>query len=173
MKNRANRLHNIKVWNIILIVLTVFSVLYDLMGISSTLNPKLKQFDFLKGDFYKNFEITITPQQMFEHASKFPVKLVYVVGLVLSFVLLFLYFRNHQRIKQTLVPLKFPYLLFIGWQVIANLFEMFYDPVNITVINGSGLSIRLITFLLYSLIPLLILNHIYRIEKEEKVTVSR
>ncbi len=164
MKDRANRLNNTKVWNIILMVITGISVLWGLLALPSTLNPQRKAYDYLE-------ELGLDPERMYRHADTLPVKIVFIAGLLLAVGLLFLYFRNHRQLKNNQLPDKRPYLIFIGWQIFDMLFSLVYDPMKANQLTFSGIISLLITYLIYCGIPLVILNNIRMIEKEQKLSL--
>lgn len=159
MKDRANRLNNTKIWNIILMIITGISIAWGLFAIPSTLNPQREAYDYLE-------DLGLDPEPIYRHANTLPVKVVFIAGLLLAIILMLFYLRNHQKLKNSQQPDLHPYLIFVGWQLFDMLFSLVYDPMNANQLSFSGILSLLISYLFYCGIPLIILYNLWMIKKE-------
>ncbi|MDU5336900.1 hypothetical protein [Enterococcus sp.] len=149
-----------KTWNMVLIVLTLITVISGIAGLPKTLNPTFTENEVL-GDFNR---------VMFDYLNSPLTKAISILSLVISIVLLVLYFRANKSLSDEIAPTKAPYYLYIGWSIVGLAINLITTPtMKIDGIDVSFMTTVIgIVFQFLFLIPaILVIVHLFKAEPEE------
>lgn len=160
MKEKEIYTKRAKTWNFFLIILTIITTLINLIGIPGTLNPQRSAYDTYE-------KAGLDADKMFQHANTLPVKLVFVIGLVLSIGLLISYFQANKKLKNKELPTKAPYLILIGWQAVNLLFNAFYNPTGMNLVASNGILSVVTMYLIACIPPFVVLYNLKQAEKSQ------
>lgn len=158
MLEREKYLKRAKTWNIVLMLLTSFTILMNAAALSSTLNPQRSAYDTFE-------KAGMDADKMFQHANTVPVKVMFVLGLALSVCLFVSYFMAHKKMTADDLPTKWPYLVLIGWQVIDMLFNIIYDPTGVNLTTSRGILSLVTMYAIACVVPLVVYYNLFHAEK--------
>lgn len=158
MLEREKYLKRAKTWNIVLMLLTAFTILMNAAALSSTLNPQRSAYDTFE-------KAGMDADKMFQHANTVPVKVMFVLGLALSVCLFVSYFMAHKKMTADDLPTKWPYLVLIGWQVIDMLFNIIYDPTGVNLTTSRGILSLVTMYAIACVVPLVVYYNLFHAEK--------
>lgn len=158
MLEREKYLKRAKTWNIVLMLLTAFTILMNAAALSSTLNPQRSAYDTFE-------KAGMDADKMFQHANTVPVKVMFVLGLALSVCLFVSYFMAHKKMTADELPTKWPYLVLIGWQVIDMLFNIIYDPTGVNLTTSRGILSLVTMYAIACVVPLVVYYNLFHAEK--------
>lgn len=158
MLEREKYLKRAKTWNIVLMLLTAFTILMNAAALSSTLNPQRSAYDTFE-------KAGMDADKMFQHANTVPVKVMFVLGLALSVCLFVSYFMAHKKMTADELPTKWPYLVLIGWQVIDMLFNIIYDPTGVNLTTSRGILSLVTMYAIACVVPLAVYYNLFHAEK--------
>lgn len=149
-----------KTWNMVLIVLTLITVISGIAGLPKTLNPTFTENEVL-GDFNR---------VMFDYLNSPLTKTISILSLVISIILLVLYFRANKSLSDEILPSKLPYYLYIGWSLVALAISLVTTPkmevegVDVTFVTTI---VGIITNFIFFIPAILVIVHLFKAEPEE------
>lgn len=158
MIEREKYLKRAKTWNIVLMLLTAFTILMNAAALSSTLNPQRSAYDTFE-------KAGMDADKMFQHANTLPVKVMFILGLALSVCLVVSYFLAHKKMAADEIPTKWPYLVLIGWQVIDMLFNIVYDPTGVNLTTSRGMISLVMMYAIACVLPVVVYYNLFHAEK--------
>lgn len=149
-----------KTWNMVLIVLGLFSLISSLIGLPKTLNPKMSDYELMGS----------MAQQMFDYANSPLIKVISILSLIVTIALLVLYFMVNKKLADEIIPTKVPYYVDIGWSLLSAAIGFIMQPKM--EIEGMDLSFMTtivgLVFQFIFLIPaILVIVHLFKAEPEE------
>lgn len=161
MIEREKYLKRAKTWNIVLMILTAFTILMNAAALASTLNPQRSAYDTFE-------KAGMDADKMFQHANSLPVKVMFVLGLALSVCLLVSYFLGHKKLSADELAPKWPYLVVIGWQVVDMLFNIVYDPTGVNLTTSRGVLSLITMYAIACIIPAVVYYNLVHAEKSDQ-----
>ena len=149
-----------KTWNMVMIVLTLITVLMGIVEIPKTLNPTFTENEVL-GDFNR---------QMFDYLNSPLTKTISILSLVISIVLLVLYFRANKSLSDGILPSKFSYYFYIGWSLVSLAIGLVMAPkMEVEGVNISFVTtiVGIVTNFIFFIPAILVIVHLFKAEPEE------
>lgn len=160
MKEPKSYLAKAKTWNFVMLILSCLSLLIDLVGLPSKLNPQEKNFEGL-GQASKD---------AFAYQSSWMFKAFTIVDLLLLVGLIVLYFIANKKMAAGIVPPKFPYFIVLGWFVVT----LFFATLTSSGMSIEGIAIGAITFmitlvmtLITAIVPIMIIVNLFKATPDE------
>lgn len=132
-----------KTWNMVLIVLGLISLISTVTSIPKTLNPKLSDYEMMGS----------MAQSMFDYANNPLMKVIAVLGIVISIGLLIYYFMANKKISDEIIPPKFPYYIKIGWSLLSTAIGFILQPQ----MQMEGMDFTFMTTIIGIIVQLIIL----------------
>lgn len=159
MEKVKKHLKKAKTWNMVLLILGIISVLTGIVGLKGTLAPDTKTYESL-GAY---------GQDMLAYVNSPLTKVISILGLIVSIVLVVLYFKANKKLNDEQAPPKYPYYLYLIYTVASMCVSMITQPKapgatgNMTVIMAIA---TLVLQIIFALPAVLVIVHLFKAEPE-------